>query len=82
MRRALPLILISSTLAIAGCQSHETNVVNLQKEHDRLAAQFHQDCPPTAGCGQVPPTPTQKCQDEDQKLGELEKQIKAEQLKQ
>jgi hypothetical protein len=32
--------------------------------------------------GQVPPPPTQKCQDEDQKLGELEKQIKAEQLKQ
>lgn len=81
MRRALPLIIISSTLAIAGCQSHETNVVNLQKEHDRLAAQFRQDCPPPQ-VGQVPPPPTQKCQDEDQKLGELEKQIKAEQLKQ
>jgi hypothetical protein len=81
MRRALPLIIISSTFAIAGCQSHEANVVNLQKEHDRLAAQFRQDCPPPK-VGEVPPPPTQQCQNEDQKLGELEKQIKAEQLKQ
>jgi hypothetical protein len=81
MRRAIPLVLLASTLALAGCQSHEVKVVDLQKEHDRLAAQYHQDCP-APQIGQVPPPPTQKCQDEDQKLGELEKQIKAEQLKQ
>jgi hypothetical protein len=81
MCRAIPLFLIIASLALVVCQRHEAKVVDLQQEHDRLAAQYHQDCP-APQVGQVPPPPTQKCQDEDQKLGELEKQIKAEQLKQ
>jgi hypothetical protein len=81
MRRALPLILISSTLAIAGCQGHEAKVVDLHQEHDRLAAQYKKDCP-APRLDEVPVAPSQKCQDEDQKLDALEKEIKAEQLKQ
>ena len=82
MRRALPLILISSTLAIAGCQSHETNVVNLQKEYDRLAAQFHKDCPPPQVRSGSPNTHVRSVRTKIKSCGELEKQIKAEQHKQ
>jgi hypothetical protein len=81
MRRTIPLLLLTAALTLAGCQSHEAKVVDLQKEHDRLAAQYRQDCP-APQMGQVPPPPSQKCQDEDQKLGALEKQIREEQLKQ
>jgi hypothetical protein len=81
MRRTIPLVLLAAITALAGCQGHEVKVVDLQKEHDRLAAQYRQDCP-APQIGQVPPPPTEKCQDEDQKLGALEKQIKEEQLKQ
>ena len=44
MRRALPLALIVLTLAIAGCQSHDAKVADLQKEYDRLSKIYMQDC--------------------------------------
>jgi hypothetical protein len=81
MRIAMPIVLITASLALAGCQDHEAKVVDLQQEHDRLAAQYKKDCP-APRLDEVPVTPSQKCQDEDQKLGALEKEIKAEQLKQ
>jgi hypothetical protein len=79
MRRIIPLVLLATTLALAGCQSHEAKVVDLQKEHDQLSAQFRKDC--YADYQASPPRESQKCKDEDQKLGDLEKQIKAGQLK-
>ena len=61
MRRALPLILIVLTLSLAGCQSHDAKVADLQKEYDRLSKIYIQDCPgpgptdiPKPQVGQMP----------------------------
>jgi uncharacterized small protein (DUF1192 family) len=86
MRRALPLILISSTLAIAGCQSREAKVTDLQSEYDRLAAQFHKDCNAEISDAAMNPIShpkiSQKCTDEDNQLTAMANRLKAERAKQ
>lgn len=80
MRRALPLILISFTLAIAGCQNHEAKVADLQKEYDRLGAQFQKDC--SAELLNMPPALSPKCKDEKKKLSDTWDQLQAQRAKQ
>jgi hypothetical protein len=73
-------ILAASVLALAGCQSHQSKVDALQKEYDRLAAQFHQDC--SAEYLKVPPTISAKCTDEDKKVKEAWDQLQAQRTRQ
>jgi hypothetical protein len=79
MRRALPLILISSTLAIAGCQSREAKVADLQKEYDRLSKIYIQDCP-GPGPTDIPKPQSAKCQDEDKQQREAYDRLQAARL--
>jgi hypothetical protein len=79
MRRALPLILISSTLAIAGCQSHDAKVADLQKEYDRLSKIYIQDCP-GPGPTDIPKPPSAKCQDEDKQQRDAYDRLQAARL--
>jgi outer membrane murein-binding lipoprotein Lpp len=70
----------TSVLVLAGCESHQAKVDRLQKEYDRLAAQFHQDC--SAEYLKVPPTPSAKCTDEDNRVKAAWDQLQAERSKQ
>lgn len=79
MRRTLPLILISSTLAIAGCQSHDAKVADLQKEYDRLSKIYIQDCP-GPGPTDIPKPQSAKCQDEDKQQREAYDRLQAARL--
>ena len=69
MRRALPVALIAVTLSLAGCQSHDAKVADLQKEYDRLSSTYMHDCGAAAtqrGMNPVSsPPPTAQCQQED-----------------
>ena len=79
MRRALPLILISSTLALAGCQSHDAKVADLQKEYDRLSKIYIQDCP-GPGPTDIPKPQSAKCQDEDKQQRDAYERLQAARL--
>ena len=79
MRRALPLIFISFTLAIAGCQSREAKVAELQKEYDRLSKIYIQDCP-GPGPTDIPKPQSAKCQDEDKQQREAYDRLQAARL--
>ena len=70
---ALSAVLI---MALSGCQSHQSKVDDLQKEYDRLGAQFQKDC--TAEYLKVPPTLSPKCADEKAKLEDVGKQLRDE----
>jgi hypothetical protein len=76
MRRAIPIVFMTAILVLAGCQGHEAKVNDLQKKYDRLALQFHQDC--DAEYQKLPPNVSQKCKDEDKKLGDASDQLMAE----
>jgi ABC-type uncharacterized transport system auxiliary subunit len=67
-------------LTLGGCESHQAKVDALQKEYDRLAAQFHQDC--SAEYLKVPPTISTKCTDEDKKVKEAWDQLQAQRTRQ
>ena len=70
----------ASLMVLAGCESHQGKVDRLQKEYDKLAAQFHQDC--SAEYLKVPPTISAKCTDEDKKVKQAWDQLQAERSKQ
>lgn len=70
----------ASVLVLAGCESHQAKVDRLQREYDRLATQFHQDC--SAEYLKLPPTPSPKCTDEDKKVKAAWDQLQAERSKQ
>ena len=81
IKAALFIVLsAASVLVLAGCQSHQAKVDRLQQEYDRLAAQFHQDC--SAEYLKVPPAPSAKCTDEDNKVKAAWDQLQAERSKQ
>lgn len=63
-------------LAFTGCQSHQAKVDALQKEYDRLASQFHQDC--SAEYLKIPPTISAKCTEEDKQVKEAWNRLQAE----
>ena len=66
-KTALLIILsVASVLTLAGCESHHAKVDRLQKEYDRLAAQFQSDC--SAEYSTVPPTLSSKCQGEKDQM--------------
>lgn len=84
MRRTtrLAAFTFSGTLIFSfiGCQSHQANVDALQKEYDRLGAEFQKDC--SQEYLKVPPTLSPKCADEKQKTEEAGKKLQAERAKQ
>ena len=63
-------------LALAGCQSHQIKVANLQKQYDDLAKQFQQDC--SAEYLDIPPKISPKCKDEDTRMKDAWNQLQAE----
>jgi hypothetical protein len=81
LKAALITILsANSVLVLAGCESHQAKVDRFQKEYDRLAAQFHQDC--SAEYLKVPPNPSAKCTDEDNQVKAAWDRLQAERAKQ
>ena len=56
----------ASLQILAGCEGHQAKVDRLQKEYDRLAAQFQSDC--SAEYYKVPPTLSPKCQSEKDQM--------------
>lgn len=66
-------------LALAGCKSHQAKVDALQKEYDRLAKQFHQDC--SAEYLDVPLKISPKCSDEDKQVKDAWDRLQAERAK-
>jgi hypothetical protein len=80
MRYIIPLVLLTTTLALAGCQNHEAKVADLQKEYDRLGAQFQKDC--SAELLNMPPALSPKCKDEKKKLSDTWDQLQAQHAKQ
>ena len=73
---ALSAVLI---LALSGCQNHRSKVDALQKEYDRLAKQFHQDC--SAEYLDVPSKISPKCSDEDKQVKDAWDRLQAEHAK-
>lgn len=73
------ILTTTSAFVLAGCESHQGKVDRLQKEYDRLAAQFHQDC--SAEYLKLPPTPSAKCTDEDNRVKAAWDQLQAERSK-
>jgi hypothetical protein len=68
------------TFTFTGCESHQAKVDALQKEYDRLGAQFQKDC--SAEYFEVPPTLSQKCADEKRQTEDAGKRLQAERAKQ
>jgi hypothetical protein len=62
----LTLFAAASMQILAGCEGHQAKVDRLQKEYDRLAAQFQSDC--SAEYYKVPPTLSPKCQSEKDQM--------------
>jgi hypothetical protein len=81
MRRAMPIVLITATLALVGCQSDEAKVADLQKEYDRLSKIYIQDCP-GPGPTDIPKPQSAKCQDEDKQQHEAYEKLQAARVKQ
>lgn len=81
MRHVIKICTLSMVLCFAftGCQSHQSKVDALQKEYDHLTQQFGQDC--SAEFLKVPPTLSQKCEDEDKHMKQVWEQLLAERSK-
>ena len=80
MRHSSKFVALSAAVAfLAGCQSHQHKVDALQKEYDRLGAQFQKDC--SEEYLKVPPTLSEKCADEKQKTADAWKRLQDEQAK-
>jgi hypothetical protein len=76
----MQLTVIGAVFILAGCESHQAKVDALQKEYDRLGAEFHKDC--SQEYLKVPPTLSPKCADEKQKTEDAGKKLQAERAKQ
>jgi hypothetical protein len=77
IKAALFIVLsAASVLVLAGCQGHQAKVDRLQKEYDRLAAQFQSDC--SAEYYKVPPTLSPKCQSEKDQMDDAWKLLQKE----
>ena len=67
LKAALLTIFAAVSLQIlVGCEGHQGKVDRLQKEYDRLAAQFQSDC--SGEYYKVPPTLSPKCQSEKDQM--------------
>jgi Prokaryotic membrane lipoprotein lipid attachment site len=76
MRRILSLFFMTATFALAGCQSHDAKIVDLQKEYDRLSKIYIQDCP-GPGPTDIPKPQSPKCQNEDKQQREAYEKLQA-----
>ena len=76
--------IVATTAAVVaflpGCQSHQAKVDALQKEYDRLGAQFQKDC--SEEYLKVPPTLSEKCANEKKMTADAWKQLQDERAKQ
>ena len=81
MRRvAVFTVLITATLfGCAGCESHQSKVDALQKEHERLSRQYQKDC--GSEYLKAKPEFSQKCADEAKQMDEAWKKLEAEHAK-
>jgi cell division protein FtsL len=72
----LTIFATASVLILAGCESHQANVDGLQKEYNRLAAEFQKNC--SAEYYKVPPNLSPKCQDEKKQMDDEWKRLQEE----
>ena len=78
MRRvALFAVLITAIVfGCAGCESHQSKVDALQKEHERLSRQYQKDC--GSEYLKAKPEFSQKCADVAKQMDEAWKKLQAE----
>ena len=69
----------ASLLVLAGCESHQAKVDQLQKEYQQESEQFGKDC--SAEYLKVPPTLSPKCNDENTRMKQTWDQLLAERAK-
>jgi len=76
MRLAFMIVATVVTIAVMGCQSHQSKVDALQQEHDRISQQYKRDC----GDEYLKARPqfSQKCVDEAKQMDDVWKQLQAE----
>lgn len=79
MRRVTACTALAAALGMAGCQSHQAKVADLQKQYDQSAKQFQQDC--SAEYLDIPPKITPKCKDEDTRMKDAWNRLQAERSK-
>jgi hypothetical protein len=81
MRHSSKIVALTAAVVafLPGCQSHQAKVDALQKEYDRLGAQFQRDC--SEEYLKVPPTLSEKCTDEKKKQEDAWKRLQDEQAK-
>lgn len=79
MHRVASFTFVVIALLSTGCQNHETNVDDLQKDYDSKVAKFKTDC--SEEYMKVPPTLSPKCADEDKQRSEAWKRLQAERAK-
>ena len=79
MRLAFMIVTTALTIAVTGCQSHQSKVDALQQEHDRISQQYKRDC----GDEYLKARPqfSQKCVDEAKQMDDVWKQLQAERSK-
>ena len=75
-RVALGLVL---AFALTGCRNYKAKVVDLQKQYDKLGAQFRKDC--SAEMLNLPEKLSSKCAAEDKQVTEAWNRLKAERAK-
>jgi hypothetical protein len=75
----MTVLIAASAVISTGCQSHQSRIDALQKEYDRLGAQFQSDC--SAEYFKVPPTLSPKCADEKKQVEDAGKRLRDEQAK-
>jgi uncharacterized protein YukE len=73
------ILVTASVLSLAGCESQQSKVDALQKEYDRLAAQFQGDC--SAEYYKAPPTFSPKCENEKKQMDDAWKRLQKERVK-
>lgn len=81
MRHSSRFVALAAAVVVflPGCQSHQSKVDALQKEYDRLGAQFQKDC--SDEYLKVPPTLSEKCTDEKKQTADAWKRLQDEQAK-
>jgi uncharacterized protein YukE len=72
----IPIFVVASVLSLTGCQSHQSRIDDLQKEHDRLSQQYQKDC--GSEYLKAKPQFDQKCLDEAKQMDDVWKQLQQE----
>ncbi|HWG22047.1 MAG TPA: hypothetical protein VG225_16065 [Terracidiphilus sp.] len=67
---------MASVLLLTGCQSRQSKIDDLQKEHDRLSQQYHKDC--GSEYLKAKPEFSQKCLDEAKQMDDVWKKLQQE----